>query len=216
MSVIVPAYNCAPYIREAIESVLAQDYPNKELIVVDDGSTDGTSSVVEEFAGAVTLAKQANLGPAAARNHGARLATAEYLAFLDGDDVWLTGKLRRRWRCSSVTPKSPWFLATLRDGMREATAAFRLPPCWQAMVTGVRSIKRGAGIYTRACCWTVWYASSPLSSGGLYSRRSLASTNRCEPERTTTSGCASPADIASPSSGNGRRSTGCTRSARRR
>jgi glycosyltransferase involved in cell wall biosynthesis len=93
VSVIIPVYNCEEFIGEAIESALSQDYSHKEIIVVDDGSQDGTVSEVRKFGDRVRLLQQKNGGPAAARNQGARVAYGQYLAFLDGDDVWLPGKL---------------------------------------------------------------------------------------------------------------------------
>ena len=93
VSVIMPAYNCAAFVTEAIESVLEQDYANKELIVVNDGSTDATAEKTARFGARVRLIEQPNRGPAAARNRGVAEARGKYLAFLDGDDVWLPGKL---------------------------------------------------------------------------------------------------------------------------
>ena len=93
VSVVIPAYNCERFIGEAVESALSQDYPNKEVIVVDDGSEDATLSEIQRFGQNISLCQQRNGGPGAARNHGARFATGEYLAFLDGDDVWLPRKL---------------------------------------------------------------------------------------------------------------------------
>ena len=93
VSVIMPSYNTARYIQEAIESVLAQDYPHKELIIIDDGSTDGTPELVRGYGDRVTLITQQNQGSAVARNAGLQAAQGEYIAFLDSDDVWLPGKL---------------------------------------------------------------------------------------------------------------------------
>jgi len=89
VSVIVTAFNVQPYIAETVESVLAQPYPHMELIVVNDGSTDGTAAVLEKFWAEprVRLLHQTNGGSASARNAGARAARGEFLAFLDGDDV---------------------------------------------------------------------------------------------------------------------------------
>ena len=91
VSVITPAWNAAGYIAETIDSVRAQTFSDWELIVVDDGSTDGTAAVVESFAAndqRVRLLRQANAGPAAARNHAMREAHGRFFAILDSDDVW--------------------------------------------------------------------------------------------------------------------------------
>jgi len=89
VSIIVTAFNVQPYIAETIESILTQTYSHWELIVVNDGSTDGTAGVLERFRAEprVRLLQQANGGSASARNAGARAARGEFLAFIDGDDV---------------------------------------------------------------------------------------------------------------------------------
>lgn len=94
VSVIMPVYNCADYVGQAIESVLSQDYAHLELIVVDDGSTDSTPAVLTRFDDArLRWMRQTNSGPAAARNRALALSCGDYIAFLDGDDLWLPGKL---------------------------------------------------------------------------------------------------------------------------
>ena len=92
VSVIIPTYNRRELLREAIASVLAQTYGDFELIVVDDGSDDGTAAVVREFAG-VRYVYQPNRGVSAARNHGVALSSGALLAFLDSDDLWQPRKL---------------------------------------------------------------------------------------------------------------------------
>jgi glycosyltransferase involved in cell wall biosynthesis len=93
VSVIIPAYNCAEFVGEAVRSVMQQDYPRKEIIAVNDGSTDGTLSVLQSFGNEILVVDQPNGGAAAARNTGLRHAKGDYIAFLDGDDVWFAGKL---------------------------------------------------------------------------------------------------------------------------
>jgi glycosyltransferase involved in cell wall biosynthesis len=93
VSVIVPVYNGEKYLAEALDSVAAQDYAPLEVIVVDDGSTDGTAPIAQARA-EVGYAFQPNGGVATARNHGLRLAQGSFIAFLDADDVWLPTKLR--------------------------------------------------------------------------------------------------------------------------
>lgn len=93
VSVIIPAYNAAAYIATAVDSVLDQKGVTVEILAVDDGSTDGTWELLGRFGPAVRRVRQANGGPARARNHGARLAAGEWLAFLDADDEWLPHKL---------------------------------------------------------------------------------------------------------------------------
>jgi glycosyltransferase involved in cell wall biosynthesis len=93
VSVIIPTYNRASLVKEAVDSVLAQSYRNFELIVVDDGSTDGTACELARYRDALQLVWQTHRGVAAARNSGVRRAKGEYLAFLDSDDLWLRKKL---------------------------------------------------------------------------------------------------------------------------
>lgn len=95
VSVIIPTYNHARFVVQAVQSVLAQTYPHVEVIVVDDGSTDETAQVLEPFAGRIKVVKQANGGVAAARNHGFTFAQGHYLTFLDADDLFLPEKLAR-------------------------------------------------------------------------------------------------------------------------
>lgn len=93
VSVIIPTYNRWPWIREAIDSVLTQGYKRFELIVVDDGSTDGTAKRLSEFGSHLRLIQQPQRGVSAARNRGEAAARGRYLAFLDSDDLWLPKKL---------------------------------------------------------------------------------------------------------------------------
>ena len=92
VSIIIPAYNAAAYIADAVHSALAQTWPDKEIIVVDDGSHDSTAAIAESIAG-VTCLRQANGGVSRARNVGVRHSSGDLIAFLDADDVWHPGKL---------------------------------------------------------------------------------------------------------------------------
>jgi len=93
VSVILPVYNRAASVGRAIESVLAQTHRDLELIVVDDGSTDGTRAAVERYAPRVQLLSQSHAGPYAARNLALRHARGELVAFIDSDDAWLPDRL---------------------------------------------------------------------------------------------------------------------------
>ncbi|MEN8245762.1 MAG: glycosyltransferase [Thermodesulfobacteriota bacterium] len=92
VSVIIPTYNRGWTLAEAVESVLAQDYKDFELIVVDDGSTDDTKDILAAYDG-ITVLGQANQGVSAARNNGVAHSRGTYVAFLDSDDLWLPQKL---------------------------------------------------------------------------------------------------------------------------
>lgn len=100
ISVIMPAYNCEKYIEDAIKSVLAQTYKGWELIVIDDGSQDGTATIVEELAYKDSRIRKykntQNMGVSATRNRGISLARGEWIAFLDSDDMWEKIKLHKQ------------------------------------------------------------------------------------------------------------------------
>jgi glycosyltransferase involved in cell wall biosynthesis len=93
VSVVIPAYNAARTLGEAIESALAQDFPGKEIIVVNDGSTDSTAAVLRTYGDRIRVIEQKNRGQSAARNAAIAAAGGEYLAFLDSDDYWLPGRI---------------------------------------------------------------------------------------------------------------------------
>lgn len=93
VSVIIPVYNGARYLRAALESVFAQTYRSFEVIVVDDGSVDDSGLIAQSFP-EVRYIHQTNCGVAAARNHGFEAAQGEFFAFLDQDDLWTPDKLR--------------------------------------------------------------------------------------------------------------------------
>jgi glycosyltransferase involved in cell wall biosynthesis len=95
VSIIIPTYNRLPMVKEAVDSVLAQDFEDFELMVVDDGSTDGTADEMKRYGGRVRLLRHSeNRGVSAARNRGILNAKGKYIAFLDSDDLWVKGKLK--------------------------------------------------------------------------------------------------------------------------
>jgi glycosyltransferase involved in cell wall biosynthesis len=96
VSVIIPAYNAEACVDTAIKSALGQTVSPLEVLVVDDGSRDRTAEVAAAFGPPVRVIRQANAGPAAARNHGAREARGEWLALLDADDAWKPRKLEKQ------------------------------------------------------------------------------------------------------------------------
>jgi len=93
VSVIIPTYNRAGCLREAVDSVLAQDFKGFELIVVDDGSTDETPQLLRAYGDSLRIRRQENRGVSAARNAGIAASRGALIAFLDSDDLWLPGKL---------------------------------------------------------------------------------------------------------------------------
>ncbi|MGZ5030570.1 MAG: glycosyltransferase family 2 protein [Methylobacter sp.] len=106
VSIVIPTYNRARLLPAAIESVLGQGYPNTEIIIVDDGSTDETQEVLSGFGNRINILTQENKGAAAARNHGIRSSKGDIVAFLDSDDLWLPTKLERQVALLEKTDRS--------------------------------------------------------------------------------------------------------------
>lgn len=109
VTVVVPIYNQALFIRETVDSVLGQDHPNVELVLSDDGSTDGTTEILEEYAASESdrvkvVASEHNTGIAGAFNRALQACTGEYIAWLGGDDVMLPGKLSRQVAALQARP----------------------------------------------------------------------------------------------------------------
>jgi len=101
VSIIIPVYNAARFLAETIDSVVNQTYQNWEMLIIDDGSTDNTLSIVQRYVSQDVRIKEFFLGynsggPATPRNHGIRLAQGSYIAFLDSDDLWLPEKLQKQ------------------------------------------------------------------------------------------------------------------------
>src|SRR5262245_60136432 len=115
VSVIVTTYNQAHYISETLQSAIEQDFDDREIIVVDDGSTDDTPKLMVEFGRHVVYLRQTNQGVAGSRNAGIQRARGEFLAFLDGDDLWEPHKLSRQVRAARDNPLSGLIVA---DGVQ--------------------------------------------------------------------------------------------------
>ena len=105
VSVIIPTYNRAELLRLAVESVLAQTYPNIEIIVVDDGSTDDTATVMEQYADRIIYIAQENQGPNKAIEAGFRVASGEYVNSLDHDDLMMPTKIERQVQVLDSMPE---------------------------------------------------------------------------------------------------------------
>jgi len=104
VSVIIPTFNRGRLLKEAVDSVLAQDYPDFELIVVDDGSVDDSAEILHAYGQRLNLIQQQNRGVSAARNAGIAAASGRYIAFLDSDDLWLPQKLTRQVQFFNLYP----------------------------------------------------------------------------------------------------------------
>ena len=109
VSVVIPTFDRAADLTRAVASALGQSHPHLEVVIVDDGSTDDTAAVIERAWGddpRVGYTYQSNAGPAAARNHGLRLARGDFVAFLDSDDEWLPWKLEAQLACFRSAPEA--------------------------------------------------------------------------------------------------------------
>ncbi|NOY22197.1 MAG: glycosyltransferase family 2 protein [Acidobacteria bacterium] len=116
ISVIIPVFNGARYIRETVQSVLEQSLKPDEIIIVDDGSTDETPKILANLAktGIITI-RQNNMGPGSARNRGIEASTGSLIAFLDADDLWLPEKLAEQKRILSERPEIAYVLCCLEE-----------------------------------------------------------------------------------------------------
>jgi len=95
ISVVTPVYNGAKYLKETIESLLLQKYPNLEIVMVNDGSTDNTEDMLNSFGNKIKVITQKNTGHVIARNVGVRNASGEIITFIDQDDLWPAGRIEK-------------------------------------------------------------------------------------------------------------------------
>lgn len=105
VSVVIPCYNGAKYLRETLGSALAQTHAPLEVIVIDDGSTDDSAAIAESFGPPVRVIRQSNQGESVARNRGIDEATGDWIAFLDADDWWETTKLEQQVKVALESPR---------------------------------------------------------------------------------------------------------------
>lgn len=125
VSVVIPAFDAERTLADALASVFAQTEPAAEVLVVDDGSSDGTAALAAAHAG-VRLLRQERRGPAAARNRGARAARGELLAFLDADDLFLPGKLELQRRALAAEAELAGVFGRVRHDLIEPALAGRV------------------------------------------------------------------------------------------
>jgi glycosyltransferase involved in cell wall biosynthesis len=115
ISVIISVYNGENYLRNAIESALQQDYADKEILVVDDGSTDRTAEIAQQFGEKLIYIYQANKGLGAGRNTGFNASSGNYIAFLDHDDVWEKEKLSRQMNLMLSSHNDPLIFSQVQQ-----------------------------------------------------------------------------------------------------
>jgi glycosyltransferase involved in cell wall biosynthesis len=159
VSAVIPTFNRLRYIRRAIESVLAQTVPVDEVLVVDDGSTDGTADNLEaEYGAQIRVVRQANTGVSGARRRGIQEARGEWIAFLDSDDVWTTNHNKELLDAATRVPEDvAWIFGDMRmvrddgnqrelrqgEGLLDAAAAsWRADAAWVSGDLGLASVVR--------------------------------------------------------------------------
>jgi glycosyltransferase involved in cell wall biosynthesis len=129
VSIIIPCYNAGKYLREAIESALNQTYPNIELILVNDGSTDNSEDIARSYGSKVKLINQPNSGLAASRNMGIWAATTQYHLFLDADDVLAPNSVERRMKILLSDPTIGCVVGDCMHGFEEGPK-YRVDASW--------------------------------------------------------------------------------------
>lgn len=105
VSVVIPCYNAAPFLRETLDSAINQTYPPLEILVIDDGSTDDSAAIAESFGPPVRVIRQPNQGESVARNRGIDEAQGDWVAFLDADDVWKPEKTEKQVTAIKSAPR---------------------------------------------------------------------------------------------------------------
>ncbi len=148
VSVIIPTYNAARFLPDALASVLAEATPDVEVLVVDDGSTDGTPALLARYAPRVRSIRIANGGPGRARNVGVAATRAPLVAFLDADDRWLDGSLRRRLAALEAEPR-----AALVHGLARYVDADGRPMAFDPLAYRSRPGERHSGWVLRSLFW---------------------------------------------------------------
>ena len=181
VSIIIPLYNKAPYVRRALDSIAAQTFPDFEVIVVDDGSTDYGAAIVADYPDArVRLIRQANAGPGAARNAALAQARGELIAFLDADDEWLPSYLAEsvRWLESPGSET-----ASITSGYIEYPSAKSTEGMWRkrGITSGVQRVRPDTDaslvvsmLAYMTPCSTVARAEVVRKWGGFYDREKCA------------------------------------------
>lgn len=127
IAVVIPAFDAESFLGRAISSALEQTLAPREIVVVDDGSSDGTGEIARGFGPPVRCVRQANRGAAGARNRGIEEAQSDYVAFLDADDEWLSDHLERALEVLQRHPHLVWFCAAYNVRMRSGKTIKRCP-----------------------------------------------------------------------------------------
>lgn len=150
VSVIIPVFNGEKYIVEAIQSILNDDYPFKEIIVVNDGSTDNTTKVISAFDN-IKIINQQNLGVSNARNAGIRLASGEFITHLDADDIWMPGRLANCLNFFGENPETDFVLGLQQMFLEQG--AVKPPAIKQEWLENYKEASNNGVIMVRKACY---------------------------------------------------------------
>jgi len=141
VSVVIPTYNHARYVTWAVDSVLRQNYPNCEVIVIDDGSTDTTAQLLKAYGSRISYFYQENGGTSKALNHGLQRATGKYICWLSADDLFLKGKIEKQVQLMESNPQVGFcytsFVVIDENGLRKYAADSYFFPTRQEMVVNL-------------------------------------------------------------------------------
>ena len=190
VSVVVTTYNHGQYIQETLRSVFAQTYSNFEVIVVDDGSTDDTSTKLQAFKDRIRYVHQENQGVAASRNTGVQKAKGEFIALLDGDDLWEPGKLAIQTESLVQSPRAGFaavngqefdlngvtglqlvdreLLEWLASGKSGPQDKYLSGSCYRLFLTGNRVYTVSQVMFPRSVIETVGLSDSSFRTGSDY------------------------------------------------
>ncbi|HEY9099965.1 MAG TPA: glycosyltransferase [Thiobacillus sp.] len=173
ISVVMPCYNAAPFVEEAITSVMQQSYPHVELIIVDDGSTDESVTIIAELASRhpdrITVLHQTNNGPYNARNQGLTQARGNFIAFLDADDTWHPDALSHLHAAMSETLADVAYCGWQNVGEAAVNTQPHIPPNYAE--------SDAAALFLQSCPWPI---------NGVLARRQLIDSLRGFSERLPT------------------------------
>jgi glycosyltransferase involved in cell wall biosynthesis len=168
VAAIIPSFNTGRFAADAIQSALAQTYPRVEIVVVDDGSTDGLTDALQGFRDRIKLVTQPHQGLAAARNRGIRETEAELIALLDADDRWHPDKIRRQVAALATRPEcclvytARQLIDTTGASIQEGTTWYPLPPepvqgeCLVELVRANRLMSSSV-LFRRAALGASWF-----------------------------------------------------------
>jgi glycosyltransferase involved in cell wall biosynthesis len=197
VSVIIPVYNGATYLAEALDSVFAQDYRPIEVIVVDDGSTDDTAVIARSYS-QVRYLHEVNQGPAVARNTGLIHCTGDLIGFLDADDRWVLGKLSLQAKYLEAHPEVDCVIGRMKNFVQESIPRpswvedFMLSDDWVAYHQGALLARRGVfeevGLFSASFAsaedydWLIRFRESNISMAKMpevFLLRRIHLNNRC-------------------------------------